>query len=205
MEERVVPPEAAFRYPDRPHERRHGPAGYEAYSRYRDWLEDEFTFRCIYCLKRMVWSPTDTWTVDHLVSQSEAPELACAYDNLVLACQCCNTMKSNRRVPDPCQVAYGQCLRVEPDGSVTHLNEHGWRLVTDLRLNHPRYLTWRAQRLRDLAIMFEVAREDYLRHMGFPADLPDLSLLRPPTNKRPDGISKSWLSLQRRSLLPLTY
>jgi len=92
-------------YPPRQHSRRHGPAGYSTYESYRPWLEDEFSFRCIYCLNRKVWSPTNIWAIDHLISQDEAPELECEYDNLVFACQFCNQQKLANRVPDPCRVA----------------------------------------------------------------------------------------------------
>ena len=44
-----------FMYPGQSHVRRHGPAGYADYKRYRPWLRDEFTFRCVYCLKRERW------------------------------------------------------------------------------------------------------------------------------------------------------
>ena len=36
-------------------------------------LKDDFSFRCVYCLKRVVWTPTDIWTVDHLLSRHDAP------------------------------------------------------------------------------------------------------------------------------------
>ena len=52
---------------------------------------------------------------DHIISQDEAAHLACVYDNLLLACQCGNRIKSNQRVPDPARVGYsnlfGQMVR----------------------------------------------------------------------------------------------
>jgi hypothetical protein len=44
-----------FVYPRAAPLRRHGPAGYAQYERYRPWLRDEFAFRCVYCLKREQW------------------------------------------------------------------------------------------------------------------------------------------------------
>ncbi len=41
-----------FDYPEPRLERIHGPAGYSTYESFRPWLRDEFTFRCVYCLKR---------------------------------------------------------------------------------------------------------------------------------------------------------
>ena len=105
--DRVTSGAEPYAYPPHAHERRHGPRGYSSHKEYRRWLEDDFIFRCVYCLKRMVWAPTDIWTVDHIVPREEAPELACEYDNLVLACQFCNLLKSSHWVPDPCIAAYG--------------------------------------------------------------------------------------------------
>ena len=203
--ERVTPAAEPFAYPTEPHRRRHGPAGYTDYQSYRPWLEDEFSFRCVYCLKRMVWAPTDVWSVDHIIPQDEAKELACVYDNLLLACQCCNRFKSNQRVPDPARVAYGQCLRVNSDGSVRPLNKIGDRLVRTLRLNEPRYRQWRLQRMRDLRALYLCDLEGYEQAMGFPQDLPNLGVLRVKSNSRPRGLEESWLAKRLRGGLPKVY
>jgi hypothetical protein len=200
--EGMTPAVEPFAYPREPHRRRHGPAGYSKYQEYRPWLEDEFTFRCVYCLKRMVWAPTDVWTVDHLIPRDEAEELVCVYDNLVLACQCCNRMRSNQRVPDPCRVAYGRCLRVDPHGTITALNKVGNRLVRVLRLNHPKYQQMRCQKLRDLRALALCDPEGFEQAMGFPTNLPDLEILTVKSNSRPEGIEESWLAQRRRGELP---
>lgn len=123
-----------FRYPLVPHVYRHGPAGYKKYRYYRPWLEDEFLFRCVYCLKRQVWAPTDVWAVDHIVPLCEAPLRECDYGNLVLACQSCNNLKLAAAVPDPVATAYGNCLKLDDDsGEVKALNEDGTILIRVLR------------------------------------------------------------------------
>jgi len=194
-----------YAYPHRPHRRRHGPAGYTDYASYRPWLEDEFWFRCVYCLKRMVWAPTDVWSVDHLVPQVGAPERECDYDNLVLSCQFCNQQKSGRSVPDPCRIAYGLHLVVEPDGRVAARGKAGRRLVKDLRLNHPLH---RKERVKMMGILRSLAvhdRGEFERLMGFPADLPDLRRKRAPMNSRPAGLQESCLALRERGALPRVY
>ena len=52
---RVEPTVPPYAYPSKALNRRHGPSGYTDYHSYRPWLEDDFAFRCVYCLKRMVW------------------------------------------------------------------------------------------------------------------------------------------------------
>ena len=203
--EGVTPTVDPFAYPLQPHRRRHGPADYSKYQQYRPWLEDEFTFRCVYCLKRMVWAPTDVWTVDHIIPQDDAKGLVCDYDNLVLACQCCNRIKSNKRVSDPCRVAYGQCLRVGSDGAITPLNKLGSRLLRDLRLNHPKYQQMRCQKMRDLRALALCDPAGYEQVMGFPKDLPDLAALKVKSNSRPEGIEQSWFAKRQRGESPRVY
>jgi hypothetical protein len=201
----VDQPVEPYAYPGEAHERRHGPTGYADYQSYRPWLEDEFSFRCVYCLKRMVWAPTDIWVIDHLISQDKAPHLECDYDNLVFACQFCNRWKGPNRVPDPCQVAYGACLRVEADGQVTALNSSGHRLVTVLRLNHERYVK---ERLKQMQLLSLLARHDkalFERLMGFPSELPDLEGSKLPYNRRPQGIAESHYAKRQRGELPAVY
>ena len=195
-----------YAYPARPHRRRHGPTGYSTYASYRPWVEDEFYFRCIYCLNRKVWAPTNIWAIDHLISQDDAPELECEYDNLVFACQFCNQQKLANRVPDPCQVAYGKCLRVESDGMVTALNTQVRRLVNVIRLNHPRFIEERLKTLRVWKVLATHDPAGFQRLMAFPANLPDLSRLKPPGGNRcPEGILESCLARRNRGDLPKTY
>ena len=55
-----------FDYPESRSERIHGPAGYATYESFRPWLRDEFTFRCVYCLKRETWGQvTGEFELDH--------------------------------------------------------------------------------------------------------------------------------------------
>ena len=57
-----------FEYPTEPHVRRHGPGGYQDYESYRDWVRDEFMFRCAYCLHRERWYGRGaTFHIDHFI------------------------------------------------------------------------------------------------------------------------------------------
>jgi hypothetical protein len=80
----------SFRYPDTPHGRKHGPTGYDTYKTYKEWLRDEFAFRCVYCLERERWYPSGSaaFAVDHVRPKGlpEYAHLVCDYENLVYAC-----------------------------------------------------------------------------------------------------------------------
>jgi len=196
-----------YRYPTQVRSRRHGPAGYKDYGDYRPWVEDEFLFRCVYCLKRQKWARTDIWSVDHLIPQADAPELECDYDNLVLACQWCNNRKLADSVPDPVAVAYGNCLRVEDaTGEVRALNPDGEILIRVLKLNGDAQVRTRFDTLRRLEIMARCAPDEWKRMMGFPEELPKLRQKRPPDgNTRPEGIDDSWHEKKQRGDLPEVY
>jgi hypothetical protein len=60
-------------YPNAPHVRKHGPKGYNPYKSYDQWLRDEFTFRCVYCLEREIWYPNRgaAFAVEHVLSKSD--------------------------------------------------------------------------------------------------------------------------------------
>lgn len=204
--DRVATLPQPYTYPPSAHERRHGPAGYSSYENYRPWLEDEFSFRCVYCLKRMVWAPTDIWTIDHLIPKDEAAERSCDYDNLVVSCQSCNRRKSSHRVPDPCLVAYGSCLRVQSNGRVTALNKEGKRIVETIRLNHDRYVSERQKMIKLLRLCAQHDKAEFERLMGFPSELPDLTRWEPPGgNTRPEGVFQSHFARRMRGQLPKTY
>jgi hypothetical protein len=196
-----------YRYPTQTRLRLHGPAGYKDYRDYRPWLEDEFLFRCVYCLKRQKWARTDIWAVDHLIPQAQAPELECAYDNLVLTCQWCNNRKLADIVPDPVAVAYGNCLQVEDaTGEVRAINEEGQILLRVLKLNRPEHVRTRVDTLRRLEIMARCAPNEWLRMMSYPEDLPNLRRKKPPQgNTRFEGINHCCYERKLRNELPTTY
>lgn len=196
-----------FEYPTAPHVRRHGPAGYKDYSSYRDWLRDEFTFRCVFCLHRELWyGRSGTFDIEHFVPVAIHPEGKCEYTNLLYACRTCNSAKQDiLTVPDPCAVAFGDCLRIQGTGEVTALNRHGKRLCAVLRLNSTSNISHRSRWMR----MFEalqVADQDlYKEFMAFPDALPDLRKCRTPRNTKPSGAKNCYLALKERGELPETY
>lgn len=124
-----------FAYPATPHVRRHGPYGYKEYESYRGWLRDEFSFRCVFCLRRERWPVRGTWDIDHSTPQHKNPQRKLDYGNLLYTCHTCNSAKSDQIVPDPCEVAFGKCVQVHEDGTISALNEDGEILIAALRLD----------------------------------------------------------------------
>ena len=187
-----------FDYPSHARQRRHGPKGYVDYQSFKPWLRDEFTFRCVYCLCREPWFPDGdgSFSVDHLVPQSVAPERACDYENLVYACRQCNSVKrATTGVPDPCADPYGLHLEVLADGTVQGLTPQGKLLIRFCRLDRPRLNEFRhgiLELFRDLQNHNgQEAAELRRRFFGLPPNLPTLRNLKPPGgNDRFEGVEK---------------
>lgn len=195
---------AAFEYPPSPHVRRHGPGGYRDYHAYRDWLRDEFSFRCVFCLRRELWLHPD-FEIDHLLPQSRYPDKACNYDNLAYVCSRCNRVKGDREVLNPCEVPLAESLTVHEDGTITPLNADGENLIDVLDLDNDDLRQFRKVMLDILDLCSVKDRRLFVQLMGFPDNLPDLSKKKPPSNSRPEGIDQSFFAQRRRGDLPDTY
>lgn len=188
-----------FEYPSEPHQRRHGPKGYADAASYSPWLRDEFSFRCVYCLKRETWTiRKGEFVVEHFVAQKWAPQRALEYDNLLYACQGCNLAKADQRVPDPLKYLLLNSVTVALDGTIRAKTAEARRLVQRLGLNDPVYCEYR-RLIVDIVALASVADPALLRRlMAIPSDLPDLTSLRPPKgNSRPTGIANSFFAKAR--------
>lgn len=208
-EDRLALVANVFQYPSKPHRRKHGPFGYTTYESFRDWLRDEFSYRCVFSLFRETW-PQTRFHIDHLISQNERPDLACDYDNLILLESRLNLVKSKRRVPDPCQIALGKCLfvhtagdqigRIEPrDGS-----KIGERIIGVLRLDSEDATNTRRLWLEILRLAARANEKLFRELIGYPADLPDLHAARVQNSRNP-GLQQSARSLRDRDALPEWY
>ena len=202
-----------FRHPTLPRSKRHGPRGYYEYQSYKPWLRDEFAFRCVYCLWRERWDGDGHYGfgVDHVQPLSSAGELELDYENLVYACNACNSTRRDVSHPiDPATEPSGRHLQAQADGTIQALSEAGGVVIEFCRLNRPLLVAARRRILSLLAALQASDHPDALEAvrelLAFPADLPDLSSLRPPGgNARPEGIAESFCEQRRRGELPEVY
>lgn len=195
-----------FDYPKSKSERVHGPTGYSSYESFRPWLRDEFTFRCVYCLKRETWGQvTGEFELDHFQPQSVAPDRSLDYFNLVYACRRCNSVKLDQRIDDPLVILSSEFVVVFADGVISGDQPHADQLIRQLDLNSPKLRQWRVMWMRILELAKEREPSLYQQLAGFPDDLPNLGRLRPPGNSRPNGIEVSWYAKRQRDQLPEIY
>jgi hypothetical protein len=142
-----------------------------------------------------------------LIPQATDPSRALDYDNLVYACSTCNVLKKDvEDTPDPCQVAFSDLVKVAPDGSIEALEDTGRFLIDVLRLDNDENTEYRRLLLEIIRLATSCDRGLYVRLMGFPDDLPDLSSKRPPGgNSQPGGIRNSFMARRQRGELDETY
>jgi hypothetical protein len=196
-----------FQYPAEPHRRRHGPRGYAGYESYRDWLRDEFSFRCVYCLNREQWViAKGAFAIDHFVPASLSPETLADYENLLYACVACNLSRGNQIIPNPLEHLLASTVEVKVSGLLATRTARAQEIVELMHLNDPEYVFRRRQMIALLAEL-EKRRPDLHRAwFGYPNNLPDLSRLRPPGgNLCPTGIAESHFARRARGELPAVY
>ncbi len=198
-----------FVYPSQPHARKHGPMGYPKHGLYRNWLRDEFTFTCVYCLRRETWATLKRdFEVDHVVPKSIYSEGELDYDNLVYACSTCNRSKAAYLAPDPCKVAYGSCVEVDENGEIHPVENSadGITLIETIGLDGEDYNELR-RAVFELRDTLPVGSKPYCRWFGFPKELPDLSKepIPPRGNKRPKGIRDSCYERAKQGQLSKYY
>lgn len=180
-------------------ERRHGPV-YTTYESYRQWLRDEFSFRCAYCLYRELFAHAlSDHVIDHFRPKSIDPNLSASYNNLVYSCRPCNEAKQNNIL----LIIEDDCLSCGENGLFMPEDHY---LVQALGLNSPARVEHRRKWVWALKMLVERNDLDQLEsYLGYPSDLPDLRELRPQSNTRPEGIDESALVRRERGTLPRFY
>jgi hypothetical protein len=197
---------APYAYPGNPHVRKHGPSGWSDYRKYRPWLRDEFTFRCVYCLERELWRDMRVaMPVDHFLPQARAPHLKKTYENLLYLCPNCNLLKGDSLLPDPCEVALGKCLKVHRNGHIAALNGHGELIVEVLELEDERIVAHRRRIIGTVLSHAATNPSELILWLGYPRDLPDLVAHPPPSNSKPEGAKNCYHALSTRGRLPECY
>ena len=154
-------------------------------------------FRCVYCLKRETWGQvTSEFALDHFKPQKYNPDKTLDYNNLVYACQRCNSVKSSKKVPNPFKLLNNDRLFCDEFGNLETDDYEIKKLVVLLDLNSPKMIKWRWQWIQVAALAKHHNEELFHSLMELPTDLPDLSRRTPASNSREKGIGESWFVKQ---------
>jgi hypothetical protein len=108
-------------------------------------------------------------------------------------------------LPDPCQIAFSDCLRILSDGRIESLNAAGKKLKMVLRLDSEKVTAHRFRWIRNLELLRTTDIALFQEYMGFPKDLPDLRKKQAPENTKPEGAANCYFVLRERGELPATY
>ncbi|PBB93200.1 hypothetical protein CK215_04280 [Mesorhizobium sp. WSM3864] len=130
------------------------PAGLP-YPKYRNFLRHDFFHSCAYCTMTEAEAAAIRFTIDHYEPQTARPDLVDVYDNLMWACDECNTRKGTRSPPAAARADGLRFFRPDADEFLDHferkglelrsLTKTGWYSIHALDLNREAL-----QRLRDL-------------------------------------------------------
>jgi hypothetical protein len=161
-----------------------------------------------------MWYPnrSDGFGVDHFAPKSEQSELETMYENLIYACNRCNSFKRTTNVlPNPSGEAYGDHLRLGDNGVVEGLTLDGKKAIAILHLNDGPALKTRQLVLHILQA--KLRHEDnsqidsiFRSYFGYPEDLPDLRTLKPPAgNEREEATSICYFVMREIGNLPQFY
>lgn len=202
-----------FEYPMEAHERKHGPQGYTEYHKYKNWLRDEFEFRCVYCLEREVWYPDRqaSFSIDHVEAQVINPDAISNYDNLVYACRRCNSAKREVPILDPTREGLGKHLEIDSKGRIRHLTREGEVLIELLHLDDDEIIETREEVLAILSLKQNMPEDEKVHllfdsRFRYPRILPDLVRYRPPGgNTRPKGVMSCHFQRRKEGKLPSHY
>jgi len=180
-----------YQYPLTPLVRKHAPSYDKDWAPYRDWLRDDFDFRCVYCLQRERWGKRHAvFAIDHIVPRASGGE-PYDYGNLAYACASCNSHKDDSDVPHPEHHSYGKSVEVNEDGCIGAKNREGKWLIRALHLDDKENTGYRRNRIRELETLARFHPDQFARTMSFPDKLPDLQSRRPTNNGKPESWKQS--------------
>ena len=186
----------------------HGPR-YCGYSRYRDWIRDEFCFRCSVCWRREIWLGGDSFfELDHWDPVSVSPGRVNDYENMVYMCGSCNRLKGDGTPPlDPRSDEVEKHLTVDVlTGKVCATTESGDDYIKFFDLNDGQLVKFRLEKVRGILLALDAGDQFTLESiLGFPVNLPCLKGKKPRRNTRRDSHRTAFRFIQSKGMLPALF
>lgn len=103
------------------------PKGKE-YKEYKQYLRYDFFYSCAYCSISEAEAMAIRLVIDHYEPRKARPELEHVYDNLMYACDECNSRKGDRSPPIKARAAGHKFFRPDHDIHEEHFTKTGVRL-----------------------------------------------------------------------------
>jgi hypothetical protein len=149
---------------------------------------------------------TGDFHLDHYSPQVLDARKAAQYDNLLYSCASCNLAKGSLVISDPTRTLTADQVVVDDDGTMVGLTADATRVIRVLDLDDEEHRHWRRLWMRIIDLSQRFDPQLFSQLMGFPDDLPDLLLLRPPLgNARLEGTAQSYFQRRKEGTLAATY
>jgi len=138
-------------------------------------------------------------------------ELEREYQNLIYSCMRCNWNRGVGSVLNPNEHAFHSHLTVnEQNGWIEGLTPLGDKTIRLLKLNQRGVIERRQQSFLILSLKDEFpnhpkVHELFVKEFGFPDDLPDLRILKPPKGNPTKSEDACYYVLRERGELPEVY
>ena len=107
---------------------RSNPPQGENYNEYKEILRYDFFYTCAYCTMMEAEAAAVRFTIDHYEPTSAQPDLENEYNNLMYACDPCNTRKGDRYPPPAARAEGVRFFRPDEDVHSHHFELTGKRL-----------------------------------------------------------------------------
>jgi hypothetical protein len=193
---------------------KYSPWGYTRYASYKDWLREEFSFRCVYCLTREKWCPSGhrDFAVEHIVPKVSNKRLQTVYENLAYSCHLCNSRKGTQLTLNPRTNPFGTHLFVMPDGTITGLTPDGSKMILQMGLDEDELNETRKHYIeiydafQDPANRgHEFVESQYEWAFSYPNSVPDLKAKNPPGIKNNRSVNRCCYQRLRGKTKPTVY
>jgi HNH endonuclease len=193
---------------------KYAPWGYTRYASYKDWLRDEFAFRCVYCLTREKWYPTGhrAFAVEHIVPKASNKGLKTVYENLAYSCHLCNSRKGTQLTLNPRTNPFGTHLVVKPDGTISDLTSNGAKMILLLGLDEHELNEWRKHFIEIYDAFQDPANKghdfvmsQYEFAFSYPTAVPDLKGKKPRGTNNKHSVNKCCYQQLRGKTKPTVY
>jgi len=131
---------------------------FKKYRKFKPYIRRSCKCKCVYCfIHESELGGPKFFTIDHFVPQSVDASLINVYENLLYACDECNSFKGDdwhdgnpiltgRGYLDPCKHDYDNHFRLEGTGKIKGLTKLALYMIEHLWLNRPTRVNARGRR-----------------------------------------------------------
>jgi|GEM_PF-914361 len=143
---------------------------FKNYRKFKPYIRRSCKCKCVYCfIHESELGGPKFFSIDHFVPQSADASLINVYENLLYACDECNSFKGNdwhygdpisieRGYLDPCKHDYNNHFRLEDTGKIKGLTKIAFYMIEYLWLNRPTRVNARGRRFLTIKKLAKIGK-----------------------------------------------